>query len=88
MCWVAGDEGFLVCGAWGVLQVILELLEIITYNPTLERVGASNRYISHGQSSSLKTSFEIELGSLDFNMVSELGYSLQLPIIQLLHTLR
>ena len=47
------------------------MLEIITYNPTLERVGMSNRYISHGQSSSLKTFFEIELGPLDFNMVSE-----------------
>ncbi|GMY31491.1 autophagy-related protein 18f-like isoform X1 [Fagus crenata] len=45
------------------------LLEIITYNPTLERVGASNRYKSHGQSSSLKASFEIELGPLDFNMI-------------------
>jgi hypothetical protein len=44
------------------------MLEIITYNPTLERVGASNRYISHGQSSSLKASFEIELGPLDFNI--------------------
>jgi hypothetical protein len=54
------------------------MLEIITYNPTLERVGASNRYISHGQSSSLKASFEIELGPLDFNMVSEQGYPLQL----------
>ena len=43
------------------------MLEIITYNPTLERVGASNRYISHGQSSSYKASFEIELGPLDFN---------------------
>jgi hypothetical protein len=47
------------------------LLEIITYNLTLERVGASNRYISHGQSSSLKAFFEIELGPLDFNMVLE-----------------
>jgi hypothetical protein len=27
--------------------------------------------ISHGQSSFLKASFEIELGPLDFNMVSE-----------------
>ena len=63
------------------------MLEIITYNPTLERVGVSNRYISHGQSSSLKASFEIELGALDFNMVSELGYPLQLPIIQFLHIL-
>ena len=44
------------------------MLEIITYNPTLERVGASNRYISHGQSSSHKASFEIELGLLDFNI--------------------
>jgi hypothetical protein len=47
------------------------VLEIITYNPTLERVRVSNKYISHGQSSSHKASFEIELGPLDFNMVSE-----------------
>ena len=26
VCWVAGDEGFLACGAWGMLQVILEFL--------------------------------------------------------------
>jgi hypothetical protein len=50
------------------------MLEIITYNPTLERVGASNRYISHGQSSSLKASFEIELGPLDFNRLIDYMY--------------
>ena len=38
--------------------------------------------MNNGQSSSLKASFEIELGPLDFNMVSKLGYPLQLPIIQ------
>ena len=39
--------------------------------------------ISHGQSSFLKVSFEIELGPLDFNMVSELLLECQadLPFI-------
>ena len=39
------------------------------------------QFISHGHPSSLKESFEVKLGPLDFNMVSELGYSLQLLII-------
>ncbi len=39
--------------------------------------------ISHGQSSSHKTYFEIELGPLDFNIISEppLGYWADLPPI-------
>ena len=41
------------------------------YYPTLEIVGVSNGFIRPWQSSSLKASFEIELGPLDLNMVSE-----------------
>ena len=52
--------------------LILYLLEIISYNPTLERVGVSNEYISYGQSSTHKASFEIELDPLNFNIVSKL----------------
>ena len=37
----------------------------------------------HGQSSSFKVSFEIELSLLDFNMISNQGYPLQRLIIQL-----
>jgi hypothetical protein len=49
------------------------------YYPTLEIVGVDNEFIR--QSSSLKVSFEIELGPLDFNMVSEppLGCWADLP---------
>ena len=39
--------------------------------PTLTKYYWLMQLISHGQSSSLKASFEIELGPLDFNMVSE-----------------
>jgi hypothetical protein len=51
--------------------LILYLLEIISYNPILERVGVSNGYISHEQSSSHKVFFEIELEPLNFNIVSK-----------------
>jgi hypothetical protein len=47
------------------------VLEIIPYNPILERVGVSNKYISHGQFSSHKASFEIEFGPLDFNILNK-----------------
>ena len=50
------------------------MLEIIPYNPILKRVGVSNRYISYGQSSSHKVSFEIEFGPLDFNILNKLIY--------------
>jgi hypothetical protein len=47
------------------------VLEIIPYDSTLERVGVSNGYISHGQSLSHKVSFEIEFGPLDFNILNK-----------------
>ena len=47
------------------------MLEIIPYDSTLERVGVSNGYISHGQSLSHKVSFEIEFGPLDFNILNK-----------------
>ena len=40
-------------------------------SPTLTKYYWVVQFIIHGQSSSLKASFEIELGPLDFNMVSE-----------------
>ena len=45
------------------------MLEIISHNTTLERVGISNRYINYEQFSSHNAFFEIELGPLDFNKV-------------------
>jgi hypothetical protein len=40
------------------------------------------QFISYGHPSSLKTSFEIELGPLDFNMISEppIGHWAYLPL--------
>jgi hypothetical protein len=52
------------------------MLKIITYNLTLERVGANNRYLSHGQSSSLKAFFDIELGPLNLNNYISQGAAL------------
>ena len=49
------------------------MLDII--NPTLKGIGVSNGYISYGQSSSHKASFEIELGSLDFSNVNKKMYN-------------
>ena len=41
------------------------------------------QFISHGHLSSLKVSFKIDLGLLDFNMVSELsfGFWANLPVV-------
>ena len=49
--------------------------------PTLTKCSWVVQFISHEHPSSLKASFEIELGPLDFNMVSEppLGYWADLP---------
>ena len=49
--------------------------------PTLTKYSWVVQFISHGHPSSLKTSFEIELGPLDFDMVSEppVGYWADLP---------
>lgn len=76
------DQTSEIIQKWKMLFLLLDII-----NSTLERVGVSNEYISHGQSLSYKVSFEIELGPLNFNMVSKLGYPLQLPIVQLLHTM-
>ena len=51
-------------------------------SPTLTKYYWVMQFISHGKSSFHKASFEIELGLLDFNMVSEpsLGYWTDLPL--------
>ena len=62
---------WLVCHTWeGILKW--------ESCPTLTKYSWVMQLISHGQSSSFKASFKIELDPLDFNMVSELGYPLQL----------
>ena len=57
-----------------VLIIYFFELEIIPYNPILKRVGVSNKYISYGQSSSHKVSFDIKFGPLDFNILNKLIY--------------
>ena len=43
------------------------MLEIISHNTALEKIGMNNGYINYKQLSSHKVSFKIELGLLNFN---------------------